>query len=352
MKTIYRNFLFLCMLLCFGSCSDNSLSEETFEEPQTRILASKNDIADFIGKKNFKLVFRNESTGNLVCLDYTTDENKLIEISTGIDGYHPDISPNGRWVAFSTTYEGTSGESKVYVLDLNRDSSEVIELDSTKAAIPRWNIFDKGDTELVYVSNTGLSQVKYWKSYSTSKVSFKNGKFGKKEVIFDKGAFHGGISKDGRFAVTSAARLIARRTSLSGEYKDEIWYKDDQTCNASLFMDGTNRTLFLDMAGTRGVKFVGKKYRPHQNILVVDSTGKLISAVPSPKEEINGSLVETAFDHTEWITGEIAIAVIANVSDLRHRKIALVNLKDSTMLDLVESDFELWHPDLWVGENR
>lgn len=342
--------LALILMSCDHDESVNAITSITNETSSFRILATKNEIANFIGKKNFKLIFRNQNTRNLVYLDYTSENPKLQEFSNGLDCYHPDISPDGRWVAFSTTFEASGGDSKIYAFDLNSATTNLVKLNAASAAIPRWQVFENGDTGLVYVSNTGLNQVEFWKSYTTSKVKFENGKFKSKRKIFGDGAFHGGISKDEAFAVTGAARLMARKTNEAGFYRDEIWYNDDQTCNASLFMDGTNRTLFLDMTGSQGVAFVGKKYGPHQYILVVDSTGKLINAVPSKPEMYNGVLKETAFDHTEWVTGEFAIGVIANVDDLIRRKVVLINMADSTILDLVEGDEEIWYPDFWVGD--
>lgn len=316
------------------------------------ILASTDSIANFIGFKNFKLVFRNENSGNLVYLDYTDSVLKFHEFLTDLDCYHPEISPDGRWVAFSTGYDGAALESNVYVLDLKTDNKKIVKLEGEEAAIPRWRILANGDTGLVYVSSTVLSQLDEWKTATTSEVSFKNGKFGKPRTIFKDGAFHEGISKDGSFAVTSSARLIVRKTDASGAYKDEVWYNNEQTCNASLFMDGTNRVSFLDLGGSEGVERVGHDYLAHQLILVVDSTGKLINSYPAPVEMYGDRLVETAFNCTEWVTGDIVISSLANVADLRHRKIMLINLADSTKIDIIngDGDLELWHPDLWFDK--
>lgn len=318
-----------------------------------RILASNDSIANFIGFKNFKIVFRNENEGNLVYMDFTDSVVVAHEYLTDLDCYHPEFSPDGRWVAFSTAYDGADSKSNVYILDLQSKTSNFIKLEDD-AAIPRWRILDNGDTGLVYVSSTILSHRDEWNQNTTSEVSFKNGKFGTPKVIFTDGAFHDGISKDGSFAVTSSARLIVRKTDSTGAYKDEIWYNNEQACNASLFMDGTNRISFLDIGGVEGVELVGHKYLAHQHIFIADSTGKLIGEYPAPIEMYNDRLVETAFNGTEWVVGDIVITVLVNVDDMRYRKVMLINLADSTKLDIIEGDGdrEIWHPDIWLGANE
>ncbi|MCQ2108957.1 MAG: hypothetical protein MJZ05_09375 [Fibrobacter sp.] len=86
-------------------------------------------------------------------------------MTKGIDAFHPDISPDGKWVAFCTE-----------------------QLDAYSAVIPRWRILENGDTAIVYIDQAGLSQKPVWRSYGTWMVTFKNEKFGKPKKIFS-GAF-------------------------------------------------------------------------------------------------------------------------------------------------------------------
>lgn len=357
------NWLLFIVVMCFWACSGDEVSSEDGESScescffvdsvtdDFKILASRERIAEFVGRDKFKLVFRNENTGNLVYLNYSDSVLKFREFVTELDCYHPEISPDGRWVAFSTACEKTDFASDIYVLDLNSEQTRFIKLDAENAVIPRWRIFANGDTGLVFVNRALLNKLDAWKTSATLEVPFMNGQFGTPKVIFSDGAFHGGISADGSFAVTSATRLIVRKTDGSGVYKDEFWYNDGQTCNASLFMDGSNRVLFLDLASPEGVKFVGHEYLAHQNILVADSTGKLLKSFPSTPEMVGGQLMETAFDHTEWVVGDILIADMVNVLEMLRRKIMLINMADSTQLDLIEceGDMEFWHPSMWVG---
>ena len=102
-----------------------------------------------------RLAFRNDVSGNIAFIDYSNGTLSVVEIIDSIDAYHPDISPDGSHVAFSTMYEGLDGKSAVYVRDLNEEGSNLIKLDVESAAIPRWRVLESGDTAIVYVTSAG-----------------------------------------------------------------------------------------------------------------------------------------------------------------------------------------------------
>ena len=312
-------------------------------------LANSAKMRSKTGTYKVKLAFRNDVTGNIAFVDYSSGILSVTEISDKIDSYHPEISPDGKKVAFCTGLEGNDSDSStIYIRDLNAEGSNLVKLDVKGAAIPRWRVLDNGDTVIVYVTNPRDNKDDAsFKSTSTWQVKFANGKFGKPEKLFD-GAYHGGISEDNKLAVTGA-RLLRARIAKSGSTItksaiDTVWYKNEgnaeQACNASLAKDGSKRTLFLDFGGKTGRKFVGKDYGTHERLLVVDSTGKLVQSVASPKGY--------SFDHSEWAFGakNLAVATLSNINGA-HLKIVLVNLTDSTIVELAEGD-ELWHPSLWV----
>ncbi len=303
------------------------------------------------GTYKVKLAFRNDVTGNIAFIDYSSGILSVTEISDKIDAYHPEISPDGKKVAFCTGYEGVSEKSELYVRDLNAKGSNLVKLDVKGAAIPRWRVLDNGDTVIVYVSNPGDNKDDAtFKSTSTWQVKFANGKFGQPEKLFD-GAYHGGISEDDKLAVTGARLLRARiakpGSTIMKSAIDTVWFGEEQACNASLANDGSKRTLFLDFGANEksgknkmGREFVGKDYGTHERLLIADSTGKLVQSVASPKGY--------SFDHSEWTSGgeNLAVATLTNVNGA-HTKIVLVNLSDSSVVELAEGE-ELWHPSLWI----
>ena len=298
------------------------------------VLTTSSQLKNSTKTYHNKLVFRNDETGNLALINFANGTPTVLEIEDTVDVYHPTLSPNGNLVAFSTKYEGISGNSELYVRRL--DSTQIkIKLGVKSAAIPRWRVVD-ADTEIVYITSTeNNSDKSKWESASTWSVKFARGIFGTPKKLFD-GTFNGGVSADGKLAV-SGARLL--RAKVDG--KNSVWYNEEQACNASL-SELTKQTLFLDFGGNTGKEFSGKKYTTHEQILIADSTGKLIKMIPAPKGY--------TFDHTEWVhnNANLAVATLTDI-DGSHSKIVLVNTNDSSITEIANGS-ELWHPDFWIGK--
>ena len=297
-------------------------------------------VRSLAGSYGVKLAFRNDVSGNLVFIDYSSGFSNIMEIKDTIEVYHPEISPDGKRVVFCTGLEGTSSKSQVYVRDLTFAGTGLQKLDFENAAIPRWRILPDGDTVIVFVSDAGDNSTDAaFKKKSTWQVSFAGEKFGTPQKLFD-GAYHGGVSADGSLAVTGSKLLRARITPSNGSARDTVWYNGEQACNVSLAKDDSRRTLFLDFGSRTGKKFVGESYRVHERLFVADKNGKLIKSVASPEG--------FSFDHSEWVSGlkDYAVVTFINANDA-HSKIALVNLETSEIVELVQGD-ELWHPSFWV----
>ena len=339
--------------LAFGAISEATWMSSDGRIVESRIvpLTSSVTMKSLVGSYQVKLAFRNDITGNLTYIDYLSGSPLVREIADSLEVYHPDISPDGKKVAFCTGLEGVQGTSELYVRDLNESGTNLVRLNVESAAIPRWRVLENGDTVIVYVTNAENNENdKTFKSASTWQVKFANGKFGKPVKLFD-GAYHGGISEDNTLAVTGSSRLRARiaekGSSVTENARDTVWYKykdeAEQACNASLAKDSSKRTLFLDFGGKAGVKFVGKDYGTHERLLVAKSSGKLVQSVAAP----NGY----TFDHSEWTIGGENTAVVTLVNGQgAHQKIALVDLTDSSVVEIVEGE-ELWHPCLWIRNN-
>lgn len=297
-------------------------------------LAGASEIHSLMETYRVKLAFRNDLTGNLSYIDYSSGILSVTEIVDALDVYHPEISPDGKKVAFCTGIEGISGKSSLYVRDLNKQGSNLVQLDVESAVIPRWRVLGNGDTVIVYVTDAGNNKEEsVFKGASTWQVKFANGKFGTPEKLFD-GAYHGGISEDSKMAVTGARLLRAR---VSGQ--DTVWYNGEQACNVSLAQDSSKRTLFLDFGGKTGREFVGERYGTHERLLVADSRGKLIQSLKASEGY--------AFDHSEWVRGRnMVVATFSNALGA-HTKVVVANLDDGKILDLLEGE-EVWHPSLWV----
>ena len=324
--------------LAFGAIPGATWMRNDGKVASSRVvpLASSAAMRSLFQTYKAKLAFRDENSGNLAYIDYSSGNLSVHEIEDSLDVHHPEISPDGKYVAFCTGLEGVSEMSELYVRDLNATGSNLVKLEVESAAIPRWRVLESGDTVIVYVTDAGSNKEESaFKSASTWQVPFANGKFGKPQKLFD-GAYHGGISADNALAVTGAKLLHAR---VSG--RDTVWYGGEQACNASLAKDRSKRTLFLDFGGKTGRGYAGVNYGTHERLLVVDSVGNLVQTLAAP--------AGYSFDHSEWISnGNFAVATLTNANGA-HTKIVLVNLTDGSLVELVEGD-ELWHPTLWISE--
>lgn len=341
----YKKEGYIGFRLAYGAIPDavwmNSAGDVS--ESHFVTLANSGTIRRLTGSFATKLVFRNDLSGNLAYVDYSRGTLAVQEIKDSLDCYHPDISPDGNYVAFSTSFEGLEGESKVYVRKLDAEDKNRVVLDVENAAIPRWKVTADGDTVIVYVSSAGNNESDFKKN-STWQVSFKNGKFGTPEKLFD-GSYHGGVSADGNLAVTGSTIFRSRIVDGSA-VKETSWYDGFQACNVSLAKDLTKRSLFLDFGEGPGKDFIGSEYRVHEQIFIVDSLGELIGNVAAPKGY--------TFDHSEWALNngyeadqkENVIAAVLVNSNAAHTKIVAVNVDDGSVTELVEGD-ELWHPCLW-----
>ncbi|MBO4829744.1 MAG: TIGR02171 family protein [Fibrobacter sp.] len=315
---------------------ENGTAKESVVIPLLGIYETKHMTGSF----QSKLVFRNDLTGNLAYIDYGNGINSVVEIKDTIQAYHPDVSPNGKLVAFCTGVEGVPGTSSIYVRNLDASGSGLVKLNVKSAAIPRWRVTDEGDTSIVYVSSAANNKEDAdFAAMSTWQVPFAKGKFGTPQKLFD-GAFHGGVSSDKKLAVTGSTLLRVRMSSG----KDSVWYNGEQACNVSLANDGSNRTVFLDFGGKTGANYVGQSYNTHERLLVANEKGELVHSVAAPHGY--------TFDHTEWALGgsNLVVATLTNLNGA-HQKIVLVDLSTDSIKTLVEGD-ELWHPCLWHSKNR
>ena len=197
MVTSSTRAIYVGFRLAFGAIPNAAWLGSNGRANTSRVIpiASSAVMHSFAGSYKVKLVFRAENSGNLAYIDYANGVQAVVEIADTIDAYHPEISPDGKRVAFCTGVEGTSGKSVIYVRDLNATGTNLVKLNVKNAAIPRWRVLENGDTVIVYVSSADNNKDEtVFTSESTWQVKFSKGKFGKPQKLFD-GAYHGGISE-------------------------------------------------------------------------------------------------------------------------------------------------------------
>lgn len=318
-------------------------SIEFIETDCCQALLSSDELLRTVDASRAKLVFRDDAQMKLILAEFSKDDSdsvKFFDLNNGIDAYHPDISPDGEWVAFGTTYEGWYHRSTLYVQNLR--TGQLVSLENQPGVVPRWRVLGQ-DTVIFFMDNCTLNVYDDWNVYGNYYVRFSDGKFSEPQKIFGNGSF-GVVSNDFKFAVSIGQKFIVRKMTLvDGEetYVDSLWYNGEQICNVSLAKDSSLRVSFLDLGGKEGIAFVGEKYSPHAKLLVADSLGKIIQAVQAPEY--------TVFDHSEWISeGEFEIATLENMfKDLAHDRIVLVDMILERVTEIV-SGTELWHPVFWI----
>ena len=334
--------------LAFGSIPDAVWMSYDGQVNSSRVIALVNQrtLKSIFGTYKAILAFRNNLNGHMGYFNFSNGSIYTVDFPDVYEDFHPEISPNGRYIAYCSGLEGVSGTSTIYVRRIELGVNGIVGLNVESAAIPRWRVLPNGDTVIVYVTDAGNNKNDgSFKSASTWQVTFQKGRFGKPKKLFD-GAYHDGISPDEKLTVSGARLLRARiadsSSTVSSSARDTVWFNGEQACNASLSMDGTKKTLFLDFGSKTGRDFVGESYGVHERLLVMDSTGKLIRSVKAP--------AGYSFDHSEWVRGrsDYAVATLADANGM-HNKIVLVNFLDSSITELAEGD-DLWQPNLWLPD--
>lgn len=305
-----------------------------------RLFMKAKNLQSVFGTSHIKFAFRNETTGSLVLADVKNDSIHLESLVFGVEVYHPQYSPDGSKLAFSTTYEGNSHDAELYVLDLNADST-LIKLNVESATIPRWKVLENGDTAIAYVSYSGTNTNEKWLTSSTWQVPFVGGRFGTPQKIFNR-AFNGGVSFDNSFAVTGSSLLMTHFVRDSDSV-NAVLYNGEQVCNVSLARDSSAMIAFLDATGRMGREFTGKSnYEWHEYLFFMDTTGTLVSSIRC--------LFGYVFADTEWMNRSGYLVGTISSDGIQRSFIVLIDAVNRMVIPLVQTlkNIEIWHPDLWV----
>jgi uncharacterized protein (TIGR02171 family) len=306
------------------------------------------------GTNRAKLAFVNvvSREQRLLCwVDYTVKPPQLQLFTDSMNINCPTISPDGRYVAWSTRDEGFTGAANVYVRRLSGGST-VVRLPDAPAFIPRWH-HEPGtaDTFVVYVTSAEANDLASWSAAQTRMMRFSGGAFsGEPVTLTTAGAYHGGLSADGRYLATGYPRLKVldrstgtTRTLFYAPFDGKSGSDTSQVCNVSLISDTAvnDQVLFLDFGSGRDTSTITHTvYRSHQYLFRADGTGTTLSyyRIPEPFDSWN---------HAEWSPrSSFAVAAAADGEGLQ-RSIHCINLSDAATTLLVEGN-NLHHPYFWM----
>ncbi|NLB63465.1 MAG: SUMF1/EgtB/PvdO family nonheme iron enzyme [Fibrobacter sp.] len=296
----------------------------------SHILASKETLFGFTGMSQAKLSFVNQEQ-QLILVDWTAMPTERSALATSAPPHSPSISPNGRWLVYSTRGEGQNSSGQSIIIDLRNGQ----EVHSWEGVLARWWV-QAADTFLVYASSPINNENEAWNSTYTASRSFKQGQLGDENIITAEGAFHGGISADGQLLVSGANKLVAARKP---DFVRQEWFPY-QVCNVSLSPGDESQVAFLDF-GSSEDKIVGRAYGIHEYLFVADSTGKIVFNFAAAKPYLG-------FTNPEWTN--VHPFLVSNLFDKTDYSplISLYNMVDSTSLKLVQTEHSR-DPYMWIG---
>ena len=148
-KAIVYCLLFLSLGL-FG-CSADSMIEGEIQSDSFITYADEAFFTDKFGTSHIKIAFNDENKDELNYIEFDGNTFRHEIIATPATPNHPQFSPDGSKIAFSTGHEGLTGITEMYVVDLAQEGRPVYKLDTENAAIPRWRILENGDTAIIYI---------------------------------------------------------------------------------------------------------------------------------------------------------------------------------------------------------
>ncbi|MBK9577184.1 MAG: SUMF1/EgtB/PvdO family nonheme iron enzyme [Fibrobacterota bacterium] len=302
------------------------------------------DLSARLSVRSARLVFLNRSNGKgtLSWVDFGEASPIVRYFPDSLPVFHPVISPDGKWVVWSTALEGSISPSRIRARRLSTTPSAAIDLGA--GAIPRWWV-NGTDTFLIRAeAMDNLSSS--WPSSRTTMRRWSAGVLEASEQSLASGSFHDGRS--GHFLYTGYRRLM-QRDLISG--KDRILFTapengktagdTSQVCNVSTSPDGSGRVMFLDFGfgGKSGV--VGRPYGIHEVAFVADSNGRILQNLPAPAGE-------QQWDHLEWTNNSRwAVASVQSGTGANHA-IHLLDIETGSSLQLATGE-DLWQPGLWVS---
>ncbi len=322
-------------------------SGQQVQAPPVAIL--RTDVARLLGAQSARLVFLNRSKGKglLSWIDYGEATPVVRSLPDKDPVFHPAISPDGQWVAWSTVMEGSTGTSRIKARRLVKNDSVVIDLGA--GAIPRWWV-NGTDTFLVRASSAMDNTGSGWGTGQTTAERWSHGALtGSVESWSSGGSYHDGRS--GSYLYTGYRRL--KQFNLNGKTSRTLFTSPQngkssgdtsQVCNTSASPDGSGRVMFLDFGYEGNSTVVGRPYRIHEVAFVADSMGKVQKTYPVASGKLQWDDLEWS-NHPSWAVG------MALENNRASQEVHLLDLSSGNSIPLVHGE-DLGMPGLWVGENH
>lgn len=326
----------------FAARYTSSSGEVVYTPPVTLV---RTDVSSLLGAWEARLVFVNRANGKgtLTWIDYGEARPVARSLPDSNPVFHPVISPDGQWVAWSTALEGSIGPSKIKARRLAKNDTVVLDLG--EGAIPRW--WTSGADTFLIRSEALDNTSPIWGGTKTLAQRWWNGGLtGAVETWAPSGSYHDGRS--GSYLYTGYRRLRqydmrsgTSRVLFTGSQNGKTSGDTSQVCNASVSPDGSGRALFLDFGYSGTSSVVGRSYGIHEIAFVSDSAGKVIGQISTP-------MGEAQWEHMEWSNASRWAVSGAIDGTGAYRNLYLVNVDSGSSTKIVSGE-QLWQPALWVG---
>jgi len=299
------------------------------QDYQAAFSATVEEVRTFLaGETNAKLAYVNYrgSTKALHFIDFSegTGEPTIHRIPAAVMPTSPNISPDGRWVVFASA-DGVNGEagtlehvrSSIYICRLQEGATPVL-VAADSAYEPR---FVQNATTLSVVYPT-LAPNRAWEGPGKTMVARIDTTGGNPtvtstEVLFEHGAYTGGLSYDGRYLCGgggTVAMIDLQGTATQPNITLDPW--SGQGCNASITSSrlNTDRMMYLDF-GSAGVAVDTINdtlpWATWQVIFVSDINAGVVGHYPYPRNPaIAYSFIDENISPPSTTTGQETVSAI------------------------------------------
>jgi len=320
-------------------------------------------VASIIGYTrvmNTRLVFINVTGESraLCYVNYAEARPQVHEFRDRLDVYTPTISPDGRFVAFSTSEEGMRlvSSATIFVRSLDSTNSPLVPLPAPLGFVPRWWVDPSTSDTFVVYTNSGMDcDLTDWASTQTLKQKMSNGRpIGDPITIVANGSFHDGLSPDGHYIVTGTSKL-KMKNMVTGEVRQLFVCPNNgkpangstQVCNVSMCPDSTytGTCMFLDFGSSDISTITKTSYEPHEYLFFSNFSGQTIKLIKSPG-------TERTWENPEWSNQWNFAVSAAGDQDGNQKSIYLIKIdlgtNDATYR-LISGE-HLANPYLWISQ--
>lgn len=325
--------------------------EESSFEP-LRLLVS--DLKSEFGYDALRIALvrvNSEQERILQVIDIQQNRLSVRELMTTQPVFAPTLSPDGRWVAFSSTGEGMSRQGMVRVVSADlKDTASIWSWNGV--TLPRWYVDTATRDTFLIAASSGIDNTQpEFGAGTTYKWLMRGGASVGEVAILTSGAYHDGLSPRGDFLASGYRQLRVKELASGNESvlftsRNNGKRNEDtaQACNVSWRPrdDDSSQILFLDFGTTDSSSLVGRPYGIHEIAFLIDARGTVLSHFAVPPGY-------AAFADLEWSNrSQYAVSVLED-SDRRPVSLAVSDVNRGITIPIVAGS-GLMQPSLFMGK--